>query len=622
MAKPRAKYDVFISYRRAGGYQTAHLLYDNLVRKGYRVSFDLETLRDGGKFNEKLYDRIERCSDVLAVMSEDSLKFRENIEDDWFRLEIAHALKCGKNIVPVFLRDFKAPPKSELPDDVKGLMDYNGVVASQEHFDSVLRQIYDRFNAKPRRRQMRIAMTGVAILLLAAAVGAAWYNRATLFPFPFWKADRQRFSEIKELATRQIAYYCIVAEAGANLLDAAETAAQTDLVAGFHNELKRFNHSLSQVDIDSLRPSDRLLGVASMTPIEAGDLNAFWENLANSVQSAKEDANFLEHTIETRNVMSKEDLLNLVRIKRKIQSASSNLYAYFVMGLFSPVADSAIADIRQKLAPSWTSIPELSRPWLRSEADIQAAIDKSMADISNALSEMSTVVGNQNMGLRRQEKELEALKMAGAETANMPFKVPGSPEELRQQLAQMGATPEQIEAQMAKLEKIQSLKRQISETEEEIAASKSRAHVKFTPKIEDASGILWGKALRFLSLDMRDDALLCVDVLRRKQAKDFPFEACTAAEAFIRSRGRIPFSAGVMVTGLEPPATEHAIYRIGDIITGMDGKTIANFNDYRAHAGSVYTVYRCVDGALRRIELTMPENQPRVALVDLMESDD
>lgn len=622
MAKPRAQYDVFISYRRAGGYQTAHLLYDNLVRKGYCVSFDLETLRDGGKFNEKLYDRIERCSDVLAVMSEDSLKFRENIEDDWFRLEIAHALKCGKNIVPVFLRDFKAPPKSELPDDVKGLMDYNGVVASQEHFDSVLRQICDRFNAKPWRRLMRIAMTGVAILLLAAAFGAAWYNRTTLFPFPFWGVDRQRFSEIKELATKQITYYCIVAEAGAKLLDAAETVAHTDLTADFQNELKQFNNSLSQVDVESLKPSDRLLEVTSKTPIETGDLIAFWEDLANGVQRAKDDAYFLAHTIETRNVMTKGDLLNLIRSKRKIQDAYVSLYAYDVMGLFSTVADSAIADVRQKMAPMWTSIPELSRPWLRCEADIRAAGDKSVADLQNALGEISAIIGNQNMGLRRQEKELETLKMTGADAANRPLKAPGSLEEFRQQLVQMGATPEQIETQMAKLEKIQSLRRQISETEDEIAASKARSREKFAPRIEDDAGTLWGKALRFLSLDMRDDALLCVDVLRRKRAKDFPLDACTAAETFIRSRGRIPFAAGVMVTGVEPPATEHAIYRIGDIITGMDGKTVARFNDYRAHAGSVYTVYRCVDGALKRIELTMPENQPRVALVNLMESDD
>ena len=620
MSKP--KFDIFISYRRAGGYDTAHLLYDNLVRMGYRVSFDLETLRDGGKFNEKLYDRIERCSDVLAVMSEDSLKLRENIEDDWFRLEIAHALKCGKNIVPVFLRDFKAPSKGELPDDLNGLMDYNGVVASQEHFDSVLRQICDRFKARPIRRYLRIAMAGAALLLLATAAAIVWSNRATIFPFPFWKADKQRFSEIKELATRQISYFCIVANASANLLDAAETVAHTDLAADFQNELARFNHTIQQVDVNSLKPSDRILALASMTPIEAGDINAFWENLASDVQSAKDDASFLDHTIATRKMMTRVDLLNLIRIKRKIQRATSDLYSYFVMGLFSNVANDAIADIRQKLAPSWTCLPELSRPWLRNETDIEAAMEKSITEISNALSEMSAIVGNQNMGLRQQEKELEALEASFAAVTNATFKVPGSPEEFRQQLVQMGATPEQIETQMAKIESILSMKRQIAETENEIAASKARSREKFAPKIDDAPGILWGKALRFLSLDMRDEALACLDVLRRKQSPEFPLAACTAAEVFIRSRGRIPFAAGVMVTGIEPPATEHAIYKIGDIITAMDGRTVASFNDYRGTPGCSYTVYRSIDGALKPITLTMPENQPRVALVNLIESPD
>lgn len=41
------KYDIFISYRRDGGYETAQLLYDSLKQLGYRVSFDMETLRGG-----------------------------------------------------------------------------------------------------------------------------------------------------------------------------------------------------------------------------------------------------------------------------------------------------------------------------------------------------------------------------------------------------------------------------------------------------------------------------------------------------------------------------------------------------------------------------------------------
>ena len=178
----------------------------------------------------------------------------------------------------------------------------------------------------------------------------------------------------------------------------------------------------------------------------------------------------------------------------------------------------------------------------------------------------------------------------------------------------------ELKSEFDKHEEKLSLKRKIAENENEIAAGKEKAREKFAPKITDDPGILWGKVLRFLSLDMRDDALLCVDVLRRKQSPDFPLDACTASEVFIRSRGRIPFAAGVMVTGIEPPATEHAIYKIGDIITAMDGRTVASFNDYRGTARSSYTVYRCIDGALKPITLTMPENQPRVALVNLMES--
>ena len=45
------KYDIFISYRREGGYDTAKHLNDLLVRDGYRVSFDIDTLRNGDLIN-------------------------------------------------------------------------------------------------------------------------------------------------------------------------------------------------------------------------------------------------------------------------------------------------------------------------------------------------------------------------------------------------------------------------------------------------------------------------------------------------------------------------------------------------------------------------------------------
>ena len=103
------KYDIFISYRREGGYDTAKHLNDLLVRDGYRVSFDIDTLRNGD-FDVQLLERIEECNDFILVV--DKHAFDRTLDPDfdpqkdWLRCELAHALKHNKNIIPVFRVDY------------------------------------------------------------------------------------------------------------------------------------------------------------------------------------------------------------------------------------------------------------------------------------------------------------------------------------------------------------------------------------------------------------------------------------------------------------------------------------------------------------------------------------
>lgn len=66
------KYDIFISYRREGGYDTAKHLYDMLTRDGYNVSFDIDTLRSGD-FDEQLLKRIDECQDFVVVFNKTAL---------------------------------------------------------------------------------------------------------------------------------------------------------------------------------------------------------------------------------------------------------------------------------------------------------------------------------------------------------------------------------------------------------------------------------------------------------------------------------------------------------------------------------------------------------------------
>lgn len=262
--------------------------------------------------------------------------------------------------------------------------------------------------------------------------------------------------------------------------------------------------------------------------------------------------------------------------------------------------------------------------------------------------ELATIVGNENVGLSNDREALRrtlieqgaSLESADAavnqvmdpvamkksddflKSLGMPdLPTPRTPEELRSNLEKIGATPEQIERMVARMKKMQDMKDQLASAQKGIEDAKARARVKFAPKSTDDARILWGKVLRFLSLDMRDDALNAVSALRKKNSAEFPPDVCTAAEAFVCTRGRLPFVSGVMVAFFESPATSHAIFRLGDIIVEQDGKAVHFFNDCRMKDGSTYVVYRYDGhGGFTRLTLTMPPGQPRVATVDLMES--
>lgn len=144
-------YDIFISYRRNGGYQTAKHLYDLLSRDGYRVSFDIDTLRNGD-FDTELLKRIDECTDFILILNEGAfdrtLDPQFDPRKDWLRNELAYALKRGKNIVPVMLSGFTEFPDN-LPADVARVQRKNGPKYDQYYFDDFYRRLKTAFLETP-----------------------------------------------------------------------------------------------------------------------------------------------------------------------------------------------------------------------------------------------------------------------------------------------------------------------------------------------------------------------------------------------------------------------------------------------------------------------------------------
>ena len=163
-----SNYDVFISYRRENGAETAKHLRDVLTERGYRVFFDTDSLRSGN-FNTQLYGVIDGCTDFILVLSPGALDRCVN-EGDWVRQELSYALSGNKNVIPILSGGFRFP--DTLPPDIEWVRWRNGIAVNVEYFDAMIEKLETFMHSKPVRRRVPLLpiCLGVAVVALAAAL--------------------------------------------------------------------------------------------------------------------------------------------------------------------------------------------------------------------------------------------------------------------------------------------------------------------------------------------------------------------------------------------------------------------------------------------------------------------
>lgn len=132
-------YNVFISYRRDGGFYLARLLYELLEKNGKTPFLDVERLT-AGKFDKQIYSVIDRCENVVVILSPNSLDHCTNLEEeDWFRNEIVYSIKNKKTIIPVLMENFEYP--KQLPEEMKDFPMHNGILSLPQYFSNVVESI-------------------------------------------------------------------------------------------------------------------------------------------------------------------------------------------------------------------------------------------------------------------------------------------------------------------------------------------------------------------------------------------------------------------------------------------------------------------------------------------------
>src|SRR5688572_25801889 len=139
---------VFISYRRSDSAGYAGRLYDYL--KNYfgeeRIFFDVDTIKPGIDFEQKIKTELDNSDVVLALIGNQWLDIKDTtgnrrLDDprDYVRLELGIALAKDMTVIPVLLQGAPIPSGDELPESLYELSRRNAIKLSDEHWSSDLR---------------------------------------------------------------------------------------------------------------------------------------------------------------------------------------------------------------------------------------------------------------------------------------------------------------------------------------------------------------------------------------------------------------------------------------------------------------------------------------------------
>lgn len=616
------EYDIFISYRRDGGEQTAKSICDKLTDKGYKVFLDIEDLRSGA-FNEKLYSVIEQCQDVIVILSPNALDRCMN-EDDWVRLEITHALKYKKNVIPIMLRGFSFP--ETLPEEIDSLRYQNGISASIEFFDAFIDKLTSFLKSKPALlgrltksiSWRRSLFAGIAVLLLILGIwGGSILYRNYVYDQKTYPVSRREKNDVKDLLyyeqinlTILDTMYYTYREAlknCENYLREPSAAGYQELAAFLENAKEQIQKQSGQV----IQLSEALSSALSDTEIDTANVKGLAQIPGIVYMEIDSTIGYLKVFMDPDIPLDMATRHRIVEINQELlQLEAGNLYIS-TCELLLPVDEKALEEFRLKFLPSLSVISEKTQLWTRDETTLKAQLESIQTQQDNLEREYATFVGNANIDFLAEKDALIQLLMTSG---------------LTREEAQ-----NQVDSNMTKAQNVENLKGELEALQEELEKKKLSVLEKCKPLSTDDPYLVWGKALRLLKAGMYEDSIGVFQFyLNMVRSTDPQAEIYVpAAIRFVKSISQTGIDCGVIVMGYEPDKPQNPYYQIGDIIVAVDNKICETYDDFvairqdaPADVDYTVTILRADEnGMLKTIDIQVEPGKSSVALMDLNEGD-
>ncbi len=638
MKNNNTNYDIFISYRRSS-YDSANLIATRLKAAGYSVFFDLESLRSG-KFNEQLYSVIENCKDFISVLPPNALDRCVN-EDDWVRLEICHAMKLNKNIIPVMLNGFTWP--NPMPSGMEELCNYHALTSSSvEHFDMAMESLQRKYlTSKPHiATKIMAKKTGIfAVALLV--IFAVLYG-------VFMLLSRDVCVNYATQLANNASYVHIIADENASLYEdwrnfvtemkyVRKNDRKNDLQYEMLNRIDLTEKNITsawQVADEEMNISGFHSFLLSLHGINAQEIatSPTFSNLLYQDYLAQLD--MIRDAVNDPNTLN----LNMGTVFLEITTHTTNSYYAAVLSELSDFPKYSLTTFNQ-LKNTWSKYPD-SYVFGADEEYYENIIYTETTHIDDKLSRYETMLEQEDAMLKDLEKQLDEIEIK-IDSAVMS-------EHLRQQ--QQNEMQEEIAIRQERVEarkmEVESSRAELDEIDKEYVEIYNELKQKNTLEESDGQWYKWGKIVRMgcnMSMitnsrrQLREqgiystsritpeiayadiNSMLTVYQTYHPESKDY----VASAKLFYRevSREKLPYSGVIIVAMMDN--MEHPIFKIGDIIVEYDGKAVKNYETfktlYKANDSGSVKVLRAKDGNFEEITIPQIKDTNVVGFVDLTE---
>ena len=604
-------YDIFISYRREGGFDTAKLIAATLRHARYRVFLDVESLR-AGKFNEQLYSVIEQCKDFIVVLPKDGLD-RCVQETDWVRQEIIHAMTHEKNIIPVMLAGFKWP--ETMPAGLEALKYIQSLAAGDhEYFDAAMDKLKFYLKAKCHIKLSHALIWPLAVVscLLVAWLALRWLA----VPVCEEVADKiaggmtviDNLTGISQDVGKEWKTYYQKYKVAAPTEMTSLNEGMADLLKFKRKEVQK----LRQYSMSHSGLGERQRFMLYSRGVNVADIEAFDPFLLQIFDDVEEHLDVLETYLNMEPVPEISAANSELNMRYAQHSANVVYYGY--LHLLSSMPDRALKNYKD-LSTTWKHFPTLISPRLPKE-EYERLSKIEMDKMNTLVGSLGKLTSEQLLKLERDERNLKELKAKAEAAGNQEAHARLT--NLLNQAKEIGASEQ----------KLRDYEQKLDDTYQQLLA-------KCTLLPEDGQGIMWGKIIRLAKVMNTAQPpkrnILSNEINQRLDVySTFITDAQKYALAVKRfyalvASGEQPL--GGMVVALTQNNQPHPVLKVGDIVLTRKGQTANNtaaYNKAKELSGDdVLTFLRLGDnGQLILHKEIMPPTQVLTGFLMLKEEGD